>query len=74
MKFGFRLASTTAFTLAFAVGVAAAFGAPAAEGSRGHRPWLGVELDKGAAYRAGSASLTPFAAPRLGRRASATAT
>ena len=45
MQFGFRLASTTA--LAIAVGVAAAFGAPTAEGQSRVRPWLGVELDKG---------------------------
>jgi peroxiredoxin len=44
MRFGFRLASTTAFVVA--LNAFAAFTGPTAEGQSRLRPWLGVELDK----------------------------
>src|SRR5262245_33065858 len=44
MRFGLRLASTTAFV--FALSALAAFHGPTAEGQSRLRPWLGVELDK----------------------------
>jgi peroxiredoxin len=44
MRFGLRLASTTAFVVALSA--LAAFGSPPAEGQSRQRPWLGVELDK----------------------------
>src|SRR6185503_2145284 len=43
MKFGFRLASTTAFVVA--LGAVTLLG-PTAHGQSRFRPWLGVELDK----------------------------
>jgi peroxiredoxin len=44
MRFGLRLASTTAFV--FALSTLAAFHGHTAEGQSRIRPWLGVELDK----------------------------
>ena len=44
MRFGFRLASTTAFVVA--LGAVGASAAPRADAQSRLRPWLGVELDK----------------------------
>jgi thiol-disulfide isomerase/thioredoxin len=44
MRFGLRLASTTAFVVA--LGTVTAFSGPLAEAQSRVRPWLGVELDK----------------------------
>lgn len=44
MRFGLRLASTTAF--AFALSAVSVFAGHTAEGQSRVRPWLGVELDK----------------------------
>jgi peroxiredoxin len=51
MRFGFRLACTTAFVIA--LGAMPALAGPGAEGISRGRPWLGVELDKAGAVPRG---------------------
>jgi peroxiredoxin len=51
MRFGLRLACTTAFVIA--LGAVPAFAGPPTEGISRGRPWLGVELDKAGAVPRG---------------------